>query len=290
MKILETHIAKPQSLPIRIQEYAVGIFETANTKSAIKKAIKKELLLVNDKPTTTARIIVGGEKLAFLAAGIQSTQKTYKINLQVIYEDDHLAVIEKPAGLLVSGNVFKSIDNALAHNLTVSKQRDAVRPRPVHRLDFATTGLLLIGKSSSSIQKLNQLFENKEVQKIYYAITIGKIESEGSIEFSIDGKSAKTSFKKIETVDSKRFNLLNLVQLSPATGRRHQLRKHLLELDSPILGDKKYGKEGLILNGKGLYLHAYKLSFVHPFTNEPLVIQSPLPVRFQKIFPKANIN
>tara|TARA_R110002072_G_scaffold149250_9_gene297074 strand:+ start:464 stop:1327 length:864 start_codon:yes stop_codon:yes gene_type:complete len=284
LKILETHIVPHQKNPIRIQEYAVGIFKTVATKSAIKKAIKKELILVNDEPTSTAKIIIGEEKITLIDHGEKSTQKQLILKLSVLYEDDYLAVIEKPAGILVSGNKFKTIDNALQQNLQRSIQSDAVRPRPVHRLDYPTTGLLLIGKTSSSIQALNQLFENKKIEKIYHAITIGKLEPEGRIQFEVDEKQSESIYKVIATVSSKRFSKLNLVKLSPKTGRRHQLRKHLSAIGNPILGDQEYGKEELILKGNGLYLHASRLDFIHPFTKEHLEINSPIPLKFKKIF------
>ena len=154
MRLLETHIAKEQKIPIRIQEYAVGIFTTTTTttRSAVKKAIKKKLILVDNIPVTTARIITGGEKITLFAPEEKTTTKPLKLKLSVVFEDDYLAVIEKPPGILVSGNKFKTIDNALEQNINKSNQLDAVKPRPVHRLDYPTTGLLLIGKTSSSIQ------------------------------------------------------------------------------------------------------------------------------------------
>ena len=285
--IISTHIAKHQSKPIRIQEYATGLFELANTKSAVKKAIKKELLLVDNKPTTTAYIIKGGEKIDLLSPESTSQKRVFDIRLEIVFEDEYLAVIEKPAGVLVSGNAFRTIDNALSQNLQKSTLVNAAKPRPVHRLDFPTTGLLLIGKTTCSIQKLNQLFENKEIAKSYHAITIGQMLEKGTIQYSIDGKSALSTFSKIKTVSSERFSYLNLVELFPSTGRRHQLRKHLSEIGNPILGDQEYGQEGLILKGKGLYLHASSLAFCHPFTAEELLIRSPLPKRFQKIFHKS---
>ena len=279
---LETHIAKKQKEPIRIQEYAVGIFKTTTTRSAVKKAIKKNLIFVNNSPTTTAKIIVGGEKITLFAPE-ERTTKPLKLKLSVIFEDNYLAVIEKPAGILVSGNTFKTIDNALEQNINKSNQPDAVKPRPVHRLDYPTTGLLLIGKTSSSIQLLNQLFEHKKIKKIYHAITIGKMNSDGFILSNVNRKEAKSSYKTIHTVKSDRFEFLNLVKLSPKTGRRHQLRVHLLSIGNPILGDQKYGIESLILKGKGLYLHASQLDFIHPFTKENLTLTSALPKKFNLI-------
>ena len=204
--------------------------------------------------------------------------------LEVLFEDDYLAVIHKPAGILVSGNSFKTIANALAQNIKGSNLPDATTPQPVHRLDFATTGILLIGKTSSSIRALNKIFENREVKKTYYAVTIGEMNDRGKITSEIDGKKSQSNYTLCESVPSEKFGKLNLVQLEPLTGRRHQLRKHLSNIGNPILGDKEYGIENLILNGKGLYLHAYSLKFIHPFTNEEVHLKDDFPQRFKKIF------
>ena len=177
-------------------------------------------------------------------------------------------MIHKPAGILVSGNSFKTISNALVQNIVKSSLPDTTKPHPVHRLDYTTTGLLLVGKTSSSIRALNKMFENKDIKKIYYAITIGEMNSQGEITTEIDGKKSQSGYTVCKTVISKRFGKLNLVQLELQTGRRHQLRKHLSSIGNPILGDNEYGLENLILNGKGLYLHANSLKFIHPFTNE----------------------
>lgn len=193
-------------------------------------------------------------------------------------------MIHKPAGILVSGNSFKTIARALPQNIKPSKLSDATIPQPVHRLDYATTGVLLVGKTSSSIQTLNKIFENKAVKKTYYAIAIGEMNPKGEISSKIDGKSAQSNYVITESVPSKRFDKLNLVKLTPSTGRRHQLRKHLSSIGNPILGDKDYGIQSLILKGKGLYLHAYSLKFVHPFTGEEIHMIDELPKRFKKIF------
>jgi 23S rRNA pseudouridine1911/1915/1917 synthase len=281
--ILESHIAKKQKEQIRIQEYAVGIFNTVPTKSGIKKAIKKKLILVNGLPTSTARIIIGGEKITLLNPKNKPLRKSLILRLAITFEDDYLAIIEKPPGILVNGNKFKTIDNALQQNLKKSSQIDAVRPRPIHRLDYPTSGLLLIGKTSSTIRALNQLFENKKIKKKYYAITIGKMNLKGAIKTYINKKTAITNYKTIQSVKSNRFEFLNLVELSPKTGRRHQLRIHLSSIGNPILGDQEYGIKSLILKGKGLYLHASQLDFTHPITKDKLSITSNLPKKFKMI-------
>ena len=193
-------------------------------------------------------------------------------------------MLHKPAGILVSGNSFKTIANALAQNIKKSNFPDATAPQPVHRLDYATTGILLVGKTSSSIRALNKMFEDKKVKKTYSAITIGEMDIGGKITTKIDGKKSQSKYTLIAAVPSKRFGKLNLVKLKPKTGKRHQLRKHLSSIGNPILGDKEYGIEDLILSGKGLYLHAYSLKFKHPFTNELVHLKDGLPQRFKKIF------
>ena len=283
MQLKESHIVPQLDNPIRFQEYAVGIFSSIPTKSAIKKAIKKELIFIDEQLATTAKFITGGEKITLFASEVSPLFKRFEMPLEVIFEDEYLAVINKPAGILVSGNTFKTIDNALQQNVQKSLQFDAVRPRPVHRLDYPTTGLLVIGKTSASILALNNLFEQKKIKKTYFAICIGKMMPAGTIQFPIDEKNASSAYEVLQTVRSKRFEFLNLVQLHPTTGRRHQLRKHLAGIGNPILGDQQYGIPNLILTGKGMYLHAGILEFTHPFTKEPMRIEKELPKAFTKI-------
>ena len=157
-------------------------------------------------------------------------------------------------------------------------------------MDYPTSGVLLIGKTSATIHALSKLFENKEIEKTYRAVTIGKMKKAGEIKFPIDEKEALSKFKVIHTVTSKRFAQLNLVELKPKTGRKHQLRKHLLSIGNPILGDTKYYLDHKILNGKGLYLHASTLELIHPVTKEKLVITEDLPKKFKTIFAEQKAN
>ena len=285
MQLAETHIVEKLEKSIRFQEYGVGIFNTIPTKSGIKKAIKKELIFIDGLLATTSKFISGGEKIELFEAESSTVFERLQLNLEVLFEDSYLAIIYKPAGILVSGNRFVTIANGLTQNLKKSNQLDAVRPQPIHRLDYPTSGLLLIGKTSSSINALSALFKNNEIQKTYFAITIGKMEENGEMNFHIDEKIALTQFDVLRTVVSKRFTFLNLVKLSPKTGRKHQLRKHLSFIGNPILGDKEYFKEGLILKGRGLYLHASALDFIHPFTKDTISITKENPKKFTTIFP-----
>lgn len=284
MQLIETHVVKKLEESIRFQEYSVGVFNTIPTKSGIKKAIKKGLIFINGNLATTSKYICGGEKIELFQSENSTTFERLKLDLEVLFEDDYLAIIYKPAGILVSGNKFVTIANGLTQNLKKSKLVDAVKPQPIHRLDYPTSGILLVGKTSTSITQLGKLFKNKQIQKAYYAITIGKMNVKGNINFLVDKKKAHTDYELIKSVKSERFEYLNLVKLFPKTGRKHQLRKHLLAIGNPILGDKEYFLEDKILTGKGLYLYAATLDFVHPFSKEKISISKELPKKFKKIF------
>lgn len=289
MKLIEQHIAIKPENPTRFQEYGVGIFQYIQTKSALKKAIKRGQVLINQQPATTAIFIQGGEIIElYIEDNSSLDKKPFYYSFDILFEDDYLAVIKKPAGMLVSGNQFATVVRALPQSLSTSNQIDACQPHPVHRLDYPTAGLLLIGKTKDSIIKLNQLFEQQEIQKTYFAITIQKMPLQGEISTEIDEKTAFTQFQVIKQVESPRFECLNLVQLTPKTGRRHQLRKHLFSLGNPILGDKRYFIENKVLKGKGLYLFASRLQFMHPFTNEEVDISCQLPKKFLRIFPEVS--
>lgn len=276
------HHVPEQVEPERLADYAKGIFPQYPSKTAIKKLIKRSELWVNEHLGTTATYIKGGEIIKVAIPQAKAT--TLKLKLEVLHEDDHLAIINKPAGLLVSGNRLVTLANALPQNLQSSPCQDACTPWPVHRLDYGTTGVLVVGKTSQAIRLVSEQFQSQQVKKLYYAICIGEMPAEGRIEKSIDDKTALTNFKVLDHVHSERFQKLNLVQLKPDTGRRHQLRKHLSALGNPILGDRDYGFEGLILKGKGIYLHAFSISFLHPHFQHQVEFSAALPKKYGKIF------
>lgn len=285
MKLKESHKVPYLDKPIRLQEYAVGIFSTIPTKSGIKKAIKKGLVFVNSKVATTALFISGNESIELYQEEVSEPKRKFIFPLKIIYEDDFLAVILKPSGIVVSGNSFANINNALEQNLKPSSQKDTVIPRAVHRLDYPTSGLLLISKTNSTTHYLAKLFEEKRIQKTYHAVTIGKMKNEGEIDILIDEKESKSEFKVLQSIISEKYGVLNLVELNPKTGRRHQLRKHLHGIGNPILGDKEYYIENLISYGNGLYLHATSLEFNHPVSGEKITVSSELPKKFKRLFP-----
>ena len=285
MELKETHIVPKLKNTIRFQEYAVGIFKIIPTKSGIKKAIKRKLIFINGNLASTSKYISGNEKIELFQPKDTTTFKKLELDIEVLFEDDYLAIVFKPSGILVSGNKFVTIANGLSKNLIKSTQYDAVKPQPVHRLDYPTSGVLLVGKTRSSINTLSKIFKNKEIKKTYFAITIGKMDAKGILNFNIDTKNATTEYEVLKSEPSKRFEYLNLVKLKPKTGRKHQLRKHLYTISNPILGDKEYYLKNSILKGKGMYLHAYSLDFRHPITEEKIIVCKELPKKFKKIFP-----
>lgn len=283
--LLESYSVLPLKEKIRLSDFAAGIFNTITTRKGIKKAIKNGLITVNGKQGFTADYILGGELIELYQSDVIQKKPIIHIPLEVIYEDDFLAVVNKPPGILVSGNKKWTLQNALLPHLKASSQQDALqRPEPIHRLDYPTSGALLIGKTANSVVVLNKLFENHEIDKSYLAVTIGEMKKNGKIDSEIDNKNALSSYIVLDNIASPKYGQFNLVELQPETGRRHQLRKHLASIGNPILGDLSYGKEGFLLKGKGLYLHAASLSFTHPFTQEHLTVKAPIPKKFGKLF------
>lgn len=283
MKI-ETHTVPKGLEKVRLSDYAGGIFKTIPSRKGMKKAIDKGLVLLNDETAKTGSFVTQGDVIELLENSAK-IRPTIKLKLEVLFEDEFLAIINKPPGIEVSGNKKWTVENALSHNLKPSTEIDALKyPEPIHRLDYPTSGALVVGKTATAVAALNKLFEQRQVQKTYHAITIGKMDEKGTIEFPVDGKPSKSEFLVLQTVASERFSFLNLVKLEPHTGRRHQLRKHLSQIGNPILGDSDYGTSGFILTGKGLYLHATSLRFVHPLTNSEWTIEAALPKKFRKLF------
>ena len=285
MNILETYIVPPLEAPIRLSDLRAGTFSLVVSRKAFTKLIKANLVQVNNMIGSTATPLLGGETITIFRDQTLSNKPSITIPLDVIFEDQHLAIIYKPPGIEVSGNKKYTIANALVKALKKSNQKDALqRPEPIHRLDYPTSGCLLIGKTASSVMKLNKSFQEKKIHKIYYAITIGNQKASGSITIPLEGKSCTSHFELIATVPSIKYNTLNLVKLIPQTGRKHQLRKHLAAIQCPIMGDLKYGNSGATGQGNGLYLHAYSLEFTHPETGIAICKTAQLPKKFTRIF------
>lgn len=282
MLIIHTHTVPTNISNIRLSDYAVGIFPQLPSRKGLKKAIKNGQVYINGKKETTGAWVETGQTIELIALD-KKPPKIYQLDLPVIYEDEQIAVIHKPAGIIVSGNQFHTIQNALLHNLTVSKAIDAFQlPRPVHRLDHATSGLLLIAKTTAANIHLSQQFKHKTIQKRYQAVVMGQLmPSTGMINIEIEDKAALTKYEVLQTVSSLKAIHLSLVNLYPLTGRTHQLRIHLAYLGHPILGDKLYHQDKPLLTGKGLFLAAVELTFEHPVSGEVMNFKIDAPAKFR---------
>ncbi len=284
-RILSTFIVPVQKEKLRIQDFDASPYTRIQSKSAWKKALKKKRITIDCNIASTADFLTGGETIDLYEDSSQQ-KPVIDIPLEVLFEDDYLALVHKPSGITVSGNKKWTLENALPKNLRPSSQADALqRPEPIHRLDHPTSGILLIGKTSKAVILLNRLFEIKKIKKTYLAVTIGAQKKSGVITTPIDQKASKTTYTILDSLDSQKFQALHLVQLQPETGRKHQLRKHLSQHGNPILGDIHYGIRGKISTGNGLYLHAYALQFTHPFLNKKLAFKTSPPEKFKRLFP-----
>ncbi len=284
MKILSTHIVGPIISPTRFSDYAIRIFAKFQTNQGTKKAIKKGEIILNNEKAETGRWLKEGDEIQWVEIEKENI-KSFNLDLEIIFEDEYLAIVNKPAGLVTSGNQFKTLTNCLPQNLKLSNQADALlRPQPAHRLDSQTSGLVLVGKTSKALIELGNIFKNRTVSKTYQAIVVGKTEPEGILSQLIDNQEAITHFKTIKTIPSLQNEFISHLELSPKTGRTHQLRIHLSQIGHPIVGDKLYGKEGSILKHKGLFLAAVQLQFEHPITFEKIDIKVETPHKFQSLW------
>lgn len=280
----ETHTALALETPQRLSDYAAGIFQSVPSRKGMKKAIRKGLVVVDGQKGTTGLWIRGGETIELYAPD-ESARPVYQLELKVAYCDAHLAVVVKPPGIETSGNKFRTLENALPHNIPVSTEPGALaRPVTVHRLDFPTSGLVLVARTKPAQIALSRMFEQDAIKKTYHAAAIGDMPPEGEITLPVDGKPAHTDFRVLRKVESKKYGFLCLVLLTPTTGRTHQLRIHLHAIGHPILGDRQYAREDLLPSSKGLYLHASSLEFRHPVTDESIVVEERFPGKFIKVF------
>lgn len=282
MLILSSHTVPKGIEPTRIYDYCLGLFSEFPTRKGIKKAIKKGEIRLNGNVTSTGFWLKGGELIE--TADLELTApKPYRLALDVLFEDEHIAVINKPAGLLSSGNAFKTVTNALQFNVSPSAERDKLPwPIPAHRLDKATSGIMVVAKTRKARAGLGQQFENAQIQKTYHAVVLGKVEHAGKLCDPIGGKAACTGVSPLKTVRSLKSDHLSLLSLQPETGRTHQIRIHLSGIGHAILGDPIYSPEQMFLKHKGMFLCATKIRFTHPTSNQQMTLEIPIPQKFEK--------
>ncbi len=217
------------------------------------------------------------------------------ISLDIIYEDNSIVVINKPAGMVVHPaykNQTGTLVNALLYYFPkLKKQFQLERPGIVHRLDKNTSGVMVVAKTPFSLNFLAKQFANHTVKKIYLAIVKGKISvPKGNIEAPIGINSQKREKRKVTVMKSKTastffkvresFDGYTLVEVYPKTGRTHQIRVHLSHIGFPIVCDETYGTKEHFINRQ--MLHSWKISFIHPDTKKEIEFAAPIPLDFKK--------
>lgn len=235
--------------------------------------------------------------------------------LQILYQDQHLIAINKPAGMLVHRSWLDKHETVFA----MQTLRDQIGQHvfPIHRLDRPTSGVLLFALNSETARKMSEQFELHQIEKSYLAVVRGYLLGEDRIDYPLKVKldkiadkfsaekepqQAVTDYKNLATVEmpypAGKFQTArySLVQLFPQTGRKHQLRRHMKHLFHPIMGDTNYGdlhQNRALTEHTGcdrLFLHSNSLSFTHPETLQKIVINAPLDEQWQKLFLQFNWN
>lgn len=263
-------------------DYCRLAFPLLGSKTAVKKAIATGRLLVNGQEARFHTQLQPGDLLELAGAGLPRV-RSFDQKIPVIYEDDFLMVVRKPAGIAVNGNRIKTLENALAGFIPPSDLPDAL-PRPIaaHRIDLPTKGLVLLARSKGALMQLTEDFAQNTISKTYTAVVHGAPPDKGEVDQRIQGKEALTRFRTLRTVPSRVYRHLSLVKLNPITGRTHQLRIHMRQAGHLIVGDQQYAAGQKTILGKGLFLCATQLAFRHPSTQEPIVVSIDPPRRFAK--------
>ena len=267
-------------VPDRLDRLAFQMFETLPSRKSAFKAIKREEILVNGQSAIPNMLVQANDDLVLLHS-FRPTPSPFRFPLQVLWEDDWLAVIHKPAGIAVNGNLHRTIENALGENLLKSNARDALGwPKPVHRLDVPTNGLLLVAKTAGASVELGRQFQRRQIEKRYYALVTGRLEGKETLIDKINGKLAHTLYRGLEYCRSLRNGWITSVEMTPLTGRTHQLRIQLANIGHPIVGDTLYGEKDRVFKGKGLFLCACHLGFHHPISRKFITFNVDIPHKF----------
>ena len=269
---------------------------TELSRSQANEAIKNGNILVNGKAVKAKYSVKEGDLVTYdLPEPEVLEYEAEYIPLDIVYEDDDVAVVNKPQGMVVHpsvGHTSGTLVNALMYHIhDLSSINGVVRPGIVHRIDKDTSGLLMIAKNDRSHQALAEELKDKKSLRKYLAIVHGNISNDrGVIEAPIGrsekdrkkqavtakGKPAVTHFKVLE-----RFGNYTLVELTLETGRTHQIRVHMAYIGHPVAGDPLYGPRKT-LKGNGQFLHAQTLGFTHPTTGESLRFSVEPPAIFQE--------
>ena len=293
----------------RLDQFLVSqIVDTSRAR--VQQLINEEKVVVNDDPAKASLRLRGGERIAILGEVKSSPLRAMaeEIQLDIVYEDDDLAVVNKAAGMMVHAGAGATEDdrnrgtlvNALLHRFgELSGVGGDLRPGIVHRLDKATSGLIVVAKNDEAHRKLAAQFARRVVKKTYIALVHGWVKQDrGTISSSISrdpvrrirmttqgsgGREAITHYTVQKRVNSK-FGKFTLLELRIDTGRTHQIRVHLASLRHPVVGDTLYGapRELTAKNQAGIslprnFLHAAELQLQHPRSGEVLSFARPIP-------------
>ncbi|CAL7887841.1 RluA family pseudouridine synthase [Fusobacterium necrophorum] len=268
------------------------------TRSYLEKLIAEGYVKCDEKVITkNGKKLKGKEAIqVFIPEEEEMKMEAEKLPLDIVYEDEYLLVINKPANMVVHpalGNYTGTLVNALLYYCkeTLSDVNGTLRPGIVHRLDKDTTGLIVVAKNNQIHHRLALMFQEKTIHKTYLAIVKGRFseeKKEGDLVTLIardrkdrkkmavsqsHGKKAVSHYKVLWSGEKH-----SLVEVNIKTGRTHQIRVHMKYLNHPILGDAVYGQEDLQCSRQ--MLHAYRLEFVHPVTKEEMCFEGKLPEDF----------
>jgi 23S rRNA pseudouridine1911/1915/1917 synthase len=269
---------------LTVYEALVGRFTSLPSRKALKKAISRGEIFVDGQVAKWDDRLKQGQTVSYTPQVVSSKIVILDLPPVILYKDEAMAMINKPPGVLVSGTHARTIEKALPTYLDVL---DGYKPRPVHRLDRATSGCLAVARTAKAAQELGRSFQERQVDKAYLAVVIGKVAIEGRMDLPIDGKIASSSWKRLDLVPSEKVGHLSLLEVSISTGRRHQIRKHFSMIGHPILGDRDHGTPNGQF-GQGLYLHAWKLSVPHPLSHTVVNAIAPIPKKYGRIFMNLN--
>ncbi len=280
----------------RLDVYIAGVTEL--TRSYAAGLIADGCVLVNGKSASKNTKLKSGDNIDItIPDAVEYTAEPENIPLDIVYEDEHLLVVNKPKGMVVhpaAGNYSGTLVNAVLYHCgdSLSGINGVMRPGILHRIDKNTSGLLLVAKNDNAHLLLAEQIKEHSLTREYEAVVYGNLKNDsGTVDAPIDrhpvkrkqmaivagGRDAVTHYTVLE-----RFGDFTYVRLRLETGRTHQIRVHMASLGHPVAGDEVYGPHKVITRLGGQCLHARKIGFIHPTTHEYMEFTSDLPDYFTK--------